>query len=94
MKASQDAHPLAGSRIASKCARAGFVVPCAITPAGKVDEQSRLCQSYKVTPESREIRMPDKLRAIEQLVKLCGWNDHFGKKFPHLVSRELALLGS
>jgi hypothetical protein len=71
-----------------------FLTEVILTPAGKVNEQSRLCQSYKVTPESREIRMPDKLRAIEQLVKLCGWNDHFGKKFPHLVSRELALLGS
>jgi hypothetical protein len=27
------------------------------------------------TPEVREIRMPDKLRAVEQLAKLCGWND-------------------
>jgi hypothetical protein len=49
-----------------------FLVAVILTPAGKVDEQSRLCQSYKVTPEVREIRMPDKLRAIEQLAKLCG----------------------
>ena len=51
-----------------------FLTEVILTPAGKVDEQSRLCQSYKVTPEAREIRMPDKLRAIEQLAKLCGWN--------------------
>ena len=31
-------------------------------------------QSYKVTSEVREIRMPDKLRAVEQLAKLCGFN--------------------
>jgi hypothetical protein len=42
----------------------------ALTPAGKVDEQSRLCQSCKVTPEVHEIRMPDKLRTVEQLAKL------------------------
>jgi hypothetical protein len=46
-----------------------------LTPAGTVSEQSRLCQSYKVTSEVREIRMPDKLRAVEQLAKLCGWNE-------------------
>jgi hypothetical protein len=52
-----------------------FLTKVILTPAGKVDEQSRLCQSYKVTPDVREIRMSDKLRAIEQLVKLCGWNE-------------------
>ena len=52
-----------------------FLTEVILTPAGEVDEHSRLCQSYKVTQESREIRMPDKLRAIEQLVKLCGWNE-------------------
>ena len=39
-----------------------FLTDVIRTPAGQVDEQSRLCQSYKVTPEMREIRMPDKLR--------------------------------
>ena len=52
-----------------------FLAAVIQTLAGKVDEQSRLCQSYKVTPEARQIRMPDKLRAVEQLVKLCGWNE-------------------
>jgi hypothetical protein len=51
-----------------------FLTEVILTPAGKVNEQSRLCQSYKVTPEVREIRMPDKLRALEQLAKLCGWD--------------------
>ena len=52
-----------------------FLTEVILTPAGKVNEQSRLCQSYKVTPEVREIRMPDKLRAVEQLAKLCGFNE-------------------
>ena len=51
-----------------------FLAEVILTPAGKVNEQSRLCQSYKVTPEVREIRMPDKLRAVE-LAKLCGFNE-------------------
>ena len=45
-----------------------------LTPAGRVDGKSRLCRSYKVTAEVREIRMPDKLAAAAQLAKLCGWH--------------------
>ena len=67
-----------------------FLVEVILTPAGKVNEQSRLCQSYKVTPEVREIRMPDKLRAVEQLAKLCGWNEP--EKFEHGASNELTEL--
>ncbi|HEY5741870.1 MAG TPA: hypothetical protein VIS99_04955 [Terrimicrobiaceae bacterium] len=52
-----------------------FLTEVILTPAGKVSEQSRLCQSYKATAEVREIRMPDKLRAVEQLAKLCGFNE-------------------
>ena len=52
-----------------------FLTEVILTPAGKVNEQSRLCQSYKVTPEVREIRMPDKLAAAAQLAKLCGWHE-------------------
>jgi hypothetical protein len=52
-----------------------FLVEVIQTPAGKVDEQSRLSQSYKTRSNVREIRMPDKLRAVEQLAKLCGWNE-------------------
>ena len=40
-----------------------FLTEVILTPAGRVDEKSRLCQSYKITPELREIRMPDKLAA-------------------------------
>jgi len=49
-----------------------------------------LCQSYKVTPEGREIRMPDKLRAVEQLAKLCGWNEP--EKLEHSADNELTEL--
>jgi hypothetical protein len=56
-------------------ADAEFLTKVILTPAGKVNEQSRLCRSYKVTSEVREIRMPDKLRAVEQLAKLCGFNE-------------------
>jgi hypothetical protein len=67
-----------------------FLTEVILTAAGKVDEQSRLCQSYKVTPEVREIRMPDKLRAVEQLAKLCGWNEP--EKLEHGASNELTEL--
>jgi hypothetical protein len=33
-----------------------FLTDVILTPAGTVNEQSRLCQSYKVTPEVRQIR--------------------------------------
>ena len=67
-----------------------FLTEVILTPAGKVDEQSRLCQSYRITQEVREIRMPDKLRAVEQLVKLCGWNAP--EKLEHGASNELTEL--
>ena len=61
-----------------------------VTAGMKVNEHSRLCQSYKVTPEVREVRMPDKLRAVEQLAKLCGWNEP--EKFEHGAGDELTEL--
>ena len=51
------------SRALSRDRLREFLTEVILTPAGKVDEQSRLCQSYKVTREVREIRMPDKLAA-------------------------------
>ncbi len=60
-----------------------FLTEVILTPAGKVNEQSRLCQSYKVTPEVFEIRMPDKLRAVERLVKLCGFNEPAKMEIEH-----------
>jgi hypothetical protein len=55
-------------------------------------ESIKLCQSYKVTPDVREIRMPDKRRAVEQLAKLCGWNEP--EKLEHGASFRRALLYS
>ena len=62
-----------------------FLTEVILTPASKVNEQSRLCQSYKVTPEVREIRMPDKLRAVEQLAKLCGFNEPEKMEIEHWI---------
>ena len=39
---------------------------------------------------SVKIRMPDKLRAVEQLAKLCGWNEP--EKFEHGASNGLTEL--
>jgi hypothetical protein len=48
------------------------------TGAGDVGPHDALCQSHKVTSgdgwESHEIRVPDKLGAIQQLAKMCNWN--------------------
>jgi hypothetical protein len=38
----------------------------------------------------RSIRMPDKLWAVEQLAKLCGWNE--SEKHEHGASNELTVL--
>lgn len=39
---------------------------------GEVDETSPLCQSFKITEDSREYKLPDKLRALEIAMKLQG----------------------
>jgi hypothetical protein len=44
------------------------------TPAGQVTKDSPLCQSYKVTGGVEEIRMPDKIAAVTQIAKMCGWH--------------------
>ncbi len=48
-----------------------FLTAIIRTPVGAVDERSRLCQAFK----GRQARMPGKLAAVGQLVKLMGW-DH------------------
>jgi hypothetical protein len=52
-----------------------FLADVIRTPAGEVSKSSHLCQSFKDTAEVHQIRMPDKLAAIAQLSKLCGWNE-------------------
>jgi hypothetical protein len=69
-----------------------FLTELILTPAGKVNEQSRLCQSYKVTPEVREIRMPDKLRAVERFAKLCGFNEPEKMELEHGYKAQQELL--
>jgi hypothetical protein len=50
----------------------------ATTPAGEVTRHSRLCQSFKHTSgdgwECDEIKMPDKLAAIQELSRIGGWH--------------------
>jgi hypothetical protein len=50
---------------------------CAVIKTGALDVDPRgpLCQSYKqLEGGGCEIRMPDKLGAIQQLSRMCGWN--------------------
>jgi siderophore synthetase component len=51
-----------------------YLIEVLTTPAGEVHEKHRLCQSYKLTAEAAEYKMPDKLRAAEQLCKILGWH--------------------
>ena len=48
-----------------------------ITPAGDVGPHDSLCQSHKVTSgdgwESHEVKIPDKLIALQQLARMCDW---------------------
>jgi hypothetical protein len=52
-----------------------FLADVVRTPAGDVGPHEALCQSHKYTTgdgwESHEIRVPDKLGAIQQLAKRC-----------------------
>lgn len=49
------------------------------TGAGDVDPHDPLCQSHKVTLgdgwETHEIKIPDKVVALQQLARMCGWNE-------------------
>ena len=42
------------------------------TPPGEVTEGSRVCQSFKRTPTIWEVKLPNKLRAVELVLKLQG----------------------
>lgn len=42
------------------------------TPVGEVDQQSPLCQSYKITEGLTEYKMVDKLKALELDARLAG----------------------
>lgn len=51
-----------------------FLADCITTPAGDVTKNHPLCQSFKDTKDCHEVKIPDKIRAMENLAKLCGWN--------------------
>jgi hypothetical protein len=48
------------------------------TGAGDVGPHDSLCQAHKVTNghgwEAHEVKVPDKLGAVQQLAKMCDWN--------------------
>jgi len=60
--------------VASRQEALEFLTAVLRTPAGAVDELSRICQSFKQTRLVKEIRMPSKLEAIEKLSKMLGWD--------------------
>ncbi|GAT35608.1 phage terminase, small subunit [Terrimicrobium sacchariphilum] len=51
-----------------------FLTEVIRTPAGMVDEEHKLCQSFKFTEGMREIKIPPKLQAAERLAKMLGWD--------------------
>ena len=53
---------------------AEFLTSIIRTPIGNVDEQSKLAQEVRFDSESKTIKMPDKLSAVEKLAKLKGYN--------------------
>ncbi len=64
-----------------------FLTAVIRTPAAQVDELSRLCQSFKKTATTHEIRMPGKLEAIDRLCHIMGW--YAPEKIEHAPSDPL-----
>lgn len=52
-----------------------YLVEILNTPAGDVDKHHKLCQSYDDTEKHSKVTIPEKLGAMNQLAKLCGWNE-------------------
>jgi phage terminase small subunit len=46
----------------------------ATTPAGLIDKHHRLCESFKDTGDSVEIKMPSKIAALQELGRILGWH--------------------
>jgi len=73
-----DAAKLASERIASKEETLIFLTKVIRTPAGQIGRNDPLCQRFKDvvsdTSTTFEVRMPDKLRAIERICKIMGWD--------------------
>jgi phage terminase small subunit len=67
-----------------------FLTKIIRTAPGNIDEEDPLCQSFKNTPEVREIKLPCKLRSVEQLAKLLGF--YAPEKVEHEAGDTLAVL--
>ena len=50
-----------------------FLTEVIRTPPGEVTEGHRICQSFKRTPTIWEVKLPNKLRALELAMKLQGF---------------------
>jgi hypothetical protein len=63
----EDNEKLALDRIISKQETLEFLTQVIRTPAGAIDKNDPLCQSFKDTEREYEIKLPDKLRAEERI---------------------------
>jgi hypothetical protein len=52
-----------------------FLVEVMLTPAGEVHVDHRLCQAFHHTKRMQWLRMPDKLKAAELVIKIHGWDE-------------------
>jgi phage terminase small subunit len=52
-----------------------YLIEVLATPVGEITPSHRLCQAHKTTADMSEVKLPDKLRAAEQLAKMMGWNE-------------------
>ena len=50
-----------------------YLIEVLQTPIGEINVRHRLCHTYRHTDDGVEVKMPDKLRAAAELIKLCGW---------------------
>ena len=53
--------------------RAGTSTSRSSQGAKDVDGGSPLCQAYKEAGGNIEIRIPDKIAAVKELTRMCGW---------------------
>jgi hypothetical protein len=52
-----------------------FLFEVMLTPAGKAHEDHRVCQAFRFSEQMRWLKMPDKLKAAELVIRINGWND-------------------
>lgn len=66
------------------------------TPAGEVDRNHRLCQEYSETigemSSSKRFKMPDKLAALEKIIKMKGW--YAPEKNEHSIAIAFAFISA